>query len=363
MKRKAFVLLLAVCMAVSGCKRSPNDTTTSEHTMMSSDMLWADYSPENLGSVVVGENETATHIDRKLTVQCVLEKSEKRTVTFDLDLPEKPVGTAYNYDTIQKSGFDIETILSAFYGERAKYFVPSEEEHVYLNGSDEKDISVAAFNGRYLYLTLDDAAALCPLGSNMLQSAGEMDVKYTESEATELCEKFLDDCGITGYKHFYTTYFGAEEEPFYLIRYYYDLNSLPAYSHISDNKGLSYISFYVDNDGLVQVKADLYDENSFQNEKEIDLSTIISPREAIENVEKQAAEIRLGNELPVFDEYFSENGEGLLYVPICKMELGYWFSEGGGYRLAWIFFVGENGNIDNEAIFAIDAITGKLCGV
>lgn len=365
MKRKAFALLLAVCVAVSGCKKSPNDMTseTSTHTAMSPDMLWADYSPESTDSVVIGENETETHIDRKLTVRCVLEKSEKRTITFDLDLPEKPTGKAYTYDTIKDPNYSFDTILSAFYGERAKDFVPydGDGEHAYHNGSDGKDNSIAAFKRRYLYLTLDDAAALCPLGSNMLQSAEEMDIKYSESEAIGLCDKFLDDCGITGYKHFYTTYFGAEEEPFYLIRYYYDLNSLPAHSLISDNKGLSYISFYVDNDGLVQIKANLYDENSFQDEKEIDLSTIISSQEAIESVEKQAAEIRLGNELPIFDEYFSEKGEGLLYVPVCKMELGYWFSEHEGYRLAWVFFIGENGNIDNSATFAIDALTGKLC--
>lgn len=104
----------------------------------------------------------------------------------------------------------------------------------------------------------------------------------------------------------------------------------------------------------------MFDENSFFRQNSIDAAQIISPREAINYVAKQAAVIRAGNQNPEFDKYFSQKGEGLLYLPICEMKLGYWFSKNDGIKLSWIFYIGENGIIDRGAAFAIDALTGKV---
>lgn len=362
---RCFILLLSLCLYLSGCKNAPTngkDEQSSSHTPMPPEQFWADYATSSdAGIQIIGDK---THITREITAKCIAEPSETRTIKFDLDIPETPQLTAFNYANPKGGQFDIIKIMRVFFGERADDFVIFEESagEVYHNSTDIYDNSLALYekeNGK-LYLVNGDAAAMDFTSNNMLKSADEMQITLTEEEAIALCDKFLNDCGVTGYKYDYTYYYGATQSTFYSIRYYYELDSLPTSSPTSDGKGFGNITFLVDDHGIEKIKGNLFDNDSFNREQNINPTQIISSAEAIGFVEKHAALIRCGNETPKFDKYFSERGEGLLYLPIREMKLGYWFSEKNGINLAWIFFIGEDDAIEKSASFAIDAISGKV---
>ena len=360
---KFSLLFISICISLSGCKKSPSKVTenssTSSHKPMSPEKLWADYTSTD--ELIIGDDEK--HISREITAKCVIAPSETRTVKFDLDIPEVCDFTAYNRDFQQCGQYELTDIMSVFYGETAKDFAPFEDSaEVYHNSKDASDNSIALFDkgtGK-INLVYRDAAAMDFSSANMLKSADEMSLQITEENAISLCEKFLQKCNITGYKYDCTNYYGATQSAFYSICYYYELDSLPASSSISNGYGFCNLIFHVDDNGIVEIKGSLFDDNSFVRKERIDAAQIISPREAINFVAKQAAVIRVGNQNPKFDEFFSRNGEGLLYLPICEMKLGYWFSKNDGIKLSWIFYIGENGTIDRGATFAIDALTGKV---
>lgn len=361
---KLTLIFILLCVSLSGCKKSPAEVTenssTSSHTPMPPEKLWADYTSTG-DELIIGDDEK--HIYREITAKCVIAPSETRTVKFDLDIPEVPEFTAYNRDFQQCGQYELTDIMSVFYGESAKDFAPFEDSaEVYHNSKDASDNSIALFDkgtGK-INLVYRDAAAMDFSSANMLKSADEMSLQITEENAISLCEKFLRDCNITGYKYGCTNYYGATQSAFYSICYYYELDSLPASSSISNGYGFCNLIFHVNDNGIAEIKGSLFDENSFSRKESIDAAQIISPREAINFVAKQAAVIRVGNQNPEFDKYFSQKGEGLLYLPICEMKLGYWFSKNDGIKLSWIFFIGENGTIDRGATFAIDALTGKV---
>lgn len=363
---KLTLIFILICVSLSGCKKSAAEvsekSSTSSHTPMPPEKLWADYTSNgDTSGLIIGDDEK--HISREITAKCVIAPSETRTVKFDLDIPETPDITAYNHDFPKCGQYELTDIMSVFYGEAAKDFVPFEDTaEVYHNSKDASDNSIALFDkgtGK-LYLVYRDAAAMDFSSANMLKSADEMTIDITEDNAISLCEKFLRDCNITGYKYGYTNYYGVAQSAFYSICYYYELDSLPASSSISNGEGFCNLIFHVDDNGIAAIKGSLFDENSFFRQNSIDAAQIISPREAINYVAKQAAVIRAGNQNPIFDEYFSQKGEGLLYLPICEMKFGYWFSKNDGIKLSWIFYIGENGIIDRGAAFAIDALTGKV---
>lgn len=363
---RCFVILLSLCLYLSGCKNAPTndkDKQSSSHNPMPSEQFWADYTASSeTNKLIIGDDEK--HITREITSKCVIEPSETRTIKFDLDIPETPEFRAFNYDYPKGGQYDVIKIMHVFFGERAKDFVIFEESarDVYHNSINIYDNSLAEYEKEKgeLYLVNGDAAAMDFTSNNMLKSADEMQITLTEEEAIALCDKFLNDCGITGYKYDYTFYYGATQSTFYSIRYYYELDSLPTSSPINDGKGFCNITFFVDDNGLAKIKGSLFDNDSFNREQSINSTQIISSKEAISFVEKQAALIRCGNETPEFNKYFSNYGEGLLYLPIREMKLGYWFSENNGIKLAWIFFIGENEAIEKSASFAIDAISGKV---
>lgn len=363
---KLTLIFILICVSLSGCKKSPaevsDNSSTSSHTPMPPEKLWADYtSTADAGELIIGDDEK--HISREITAKCVIATSETRTVKFDLDIPEVPDFTAYNHDFQQSGQYELTDIMSVFYGEAAKDFVPFEDSaEVYHNSKDASDNSIALFDkgtGK-INLIYRDAAAFDFSSANMLQSADEMTIDITEDKAISLCEKFLQYCNITGYKYGCTNYYGATQSTFYSICYYYELDLLPSSSSISNGQGFCNLIFHVDDNGIAEIKGSLFDESSFSRKERIDAEQIISPREAINYVAKQAAVIRVGNQNPEFDKYFSRKGEGLLYLPICEMKLGYWFSKNDGIKLSWIFYIGENGIIDRGATFAIDALTGKV---
>lgn len=363
---RLFVIVFSLCLYLNGCK----DTSTgdkniqsSSHTPMQSEKFWADYAASSDANEQIIVNDKK-HITHDIKTKCIIEPSEIRTIKIDLDIPETPEFKAFNYDPPKGGQYDVIKIMRVFFGERAEDFAIFEESagEVYHNSINIYDNSLAVYEKEKgeLYLVNGDAAAMDFTSNNMLKSADEMQIALTEEEAIALCDKFLNDCGITGYKYDHTLYYGATQSTFYSIRYYYELDSLPTSSPINDGKGFCNITFFVDGSGLAKIKGNLFDESSFNREQSINSTQIISSKEAISYVEKQAALIRCGNETPEFNKYFSNNGEGLLYLPIREMKLGYWFSENNGINLAWIFFIGENEAIEKSASFAIDAISGKV---
>lgn len=361
-----FVIVFSLSLYLSGCKNYPmgeKDNQSSSYTPMPPEKLWADYaaSSDVNEQIIVNDKK---HITHEIKTKCIIEPSETRTIKFDLDIPEIQDFTAFNYDSPKSGQYDIIKIMRVFFGERAKDFAVFEDSdgEVYHNSINIYDNSLAMYKKKTgeLYLVNGNAAAMDFSSNNMLKSADEMQIVLTKEEAIALCDKFLNDCGITGYKYDYTYYYGATQSTFYSIRYYYELDSLPTSSSINDGKGFCNITFFVDDSGLAKIKGNLFDESSFNRKQSINSTQIISSKEAISHVEKQAALIRCGNETPEFNKYFSNNGEGLLYLPIREMKLGYWFSEDNGIKLAWIFFIGENEAIEKSASFAIDAISGKV---
>lgn len=363
---RCFVILLSLCLYLSGCKNAPTndkDKQSSSHTPLPPEKFWADYASSSDSNDWIVENDKK-HITHEITAKCVIEPSEIRTIKFELDIPEIEDFTAFNYDPPKGGQYNIIKIMNVFFGERAKDFAIFEESarEVYHNSINIYDNSLAEYEKEKgeLYLVNGDAAAMDFTSNNMLKSADEMQITLTEEEAIALCDKFLNDCGITGYKYDYTYYYGATQSTFYSIRYYYELDSMPASSPINNGNGFCNISFFVDDRGLVKIKGNLFDSDSFKREQSIDPAQIITSKEAIDFIDKQAALIRCGNETPEFNKYFSNYGEGLLFLPIREMKLGYWFSENNGIKLAWIFFIGENEAIEKSASFAIDAISGKV---
>lgn len=359
-------ITLSVCLFLSGCKNTSKENTnesSSSYNSLPSEQFGTDYNASS-ESNELGIIDDEKHITREITVECIIEPSETRKIKFDLDIPEAPKPTANNYDFPQVGQYDILDIMPIFFGERAENFALTDDYTgiLYHNSIDINDNSLAGFNKETgeLYLVDGNAAAMDFSSNNMLKSADEMAIDLNEDEAIALCEIFLDDCGITGYKYDYTLYYGAIQSTFYSICYYYELDSLPAFSCISNGKGFCNLIFFVDNNGIVKVKGNLFDESSFYRKESIDAAKIITPKEAINYVTKQAAIIRCGNENPEFDKYYSNHGEGLLYLPIREMKLGYWFSEDNGIRLSWIFFIGDDVAIEKSASFAIDAISGKV---
>ena len=361
---KLGIIALSICLFLSGCKKAPTNGTneqSSSHTPMPPEQLWADYTASSGTDDPIFEGDEK-HITREITAKCVIEPSETRTIKFDLDIPETPKLTTNNYDFPQGGQYDILDIMSVFFGERAEVFAQPDGEFLYKNSIDVYDNSLAGLNTATgeLYLVDRNAAAMDFSSNNMLKSADEMAIDLNENEAIALCDKFLSDCGITGYKYDYTLYYGAVQSTFYSICYYYELDSLPASSSISNGKGFCNLIFFVDNNGIVKVNGSLFDKSSFNRKESINAAKIITPNDAINYVAKQAAVIRCGNESPEFNKYHSNHGEGLLYLPIREMKLGYWFSKDIGIRLSWIFFIGDNEAIEKSASFAIDAVSGMV---
>lgn len=365
-KIKCIIIFICICLCLSGCEKNSIDSK-EEYSSLQSQILSEQLSEDITTKVETNKpiiNDNENHITRTIKAKCVIEPSETRTLKFDLDVPATPFLTAHNYNLSVGGQYDIQNVIDNFFGNNAKNFVQfvDSEELIYHNSSDIYDYSLVEYKKESgeLYLVKGDAAAMDFTSANMLQYADEMVIDMTEHEAIELCDKFLNNCGITGYKYDYTLYYGATQSTFYLIRYYYELDSLPTSSRISDGKGFCNLTFFVNNSGLVKITGYLFDESSFSRTEPIGTMQIISPQTAIDFAEKQAAVIRCGNENPQFDKYFSNHGEGLLYLPIREMKLGYWFSEYEEIKLAWIFYIGEDSAIEKSGLFAIDAVSGKV---
>ena len=272
---------------------------------MPPEKLWADYTSNgDTSGLIIGDDEK--HISREITAKCVIAPSETRTVKFDLDIPEIPEFTAYNHDFPKCGQYELKDIMSVFYGEAAKDFTPFEDSaEVYHNSKDASDNSIALFDkgtGK-INLVYRDAAAMDFSSANMLQSADEMAIDISEENAISLCDKFLRDCNITGYKYGFTSYYGATQSTFYSICYYYELDSLPASSSMSNGYGFCNLIFHVNDNGIAEIKGSLFDENSFSRKESIGAAQIISPREAINFVAKQASVIRAGNHNPEFHRF------------------------------------------------------------
>ncbi len=362
-----YVLILGIiCLYLSGCKNVSHESNIEHHSSYfaaSSEQFGTDYKAK-FESTAEQYETIENHITRETTVKCVIEPSETRTIKFDLDIPEVCEFTYCNYEFSKVGQYNIGDIVQIFFGERAKDFSAFEDcvIQIYHNSADVYDNSLAELDeskGR-LYLVDGDAAALDFSSDNMLKNFDEMMINIAEDEAIAICDKFLNDCGITGYRYDYTLYYGAMQPAFYSIRYYYELDSLPTSSRISNGEGLCNLTFFVDDNGIVKIKGRLFDESSFRGKESISTAQIISPQKAIDYAEEQAAVIRCGNETPEFDKYFSDHGEGLLYLPVCEMRLGYWFSEYEGIKLAWIFYIGDNNVAEKSGAFAIDAVSGKV---
>ncbi len=370
-KRKGVIVLISFCLtlALSGCKRysieSKNEYSLQQ-SYTQSEHITDNFTTKAEPNKPISSDEDK-HITRTIKTKCVIEPSETRVIEFDLNVPEVPLLTAYNYNFLVGGNYDIRDIIGVFFGNDAKNFTQFEnsEEQIFHNSADINDYSLAEFNkdtGK-LCIVKGDAAAMDYTSENMLQCANEMKIDITEHEAIELCDTFLNDCGITGYTYDYTLYYGATQSTYYLIRYYYELDSLPASSHISDGKGFCNLSFFVSNDGLVKITGYLFDDSSFDRTETIGAEQIISPKEAIDCIAEQAAVLRCGNENPQFNKYFSNRGEGLLYLPVREMKLGYWYSESDGIKLAWIFYIEEDNAIEKSGSFAIDAVSGKVYNI
>ncbi len=345
-RRMSIIVLIFVCLALSGCKRNSIESNDENSLQQSI------------------SNGKDAHVTRSIKSKCVIETSETRVIEFDLNIPEVPLMTAYNYSYLEGGNYDIRDIIGIFFENDEKKFTQYEnsEEQIFYNSADIDDNSLVEFNkdSGKLCITKGSAAAMDYSSDNMFQCANEMAIDITEHEAIELCDKFLNDCGITGYTYDYTLYYGSIQSTYYLIRYYYELDFLPASSHISDGKGFCNLSFFVSDDGLVKIAGYLFDNSSFDRTETIDTVQIITPQKAIDCVVEQAAVIRCGNENPIFDKYFSNRGEGLLYLPVREMKLGYWYSESDEIKLAWIFYIGEDNTIEKSGSFAIDAVSGKV---
>lgn len=365
---KLISIPILICLAVSGCKNTPTaidltksnrDESSETISHLTREELWADYGGEN--SLSIGENDT--HVTAEISANCIIDPLKTRTIKFDLDIPETPDFTAYEYQFHTGGNYEIENLMTVFFGEeRMKSIVQFEKDPGAYHGESYGDMALAHYikSTAELQLNEDGAMGRNIFDENKLDSADKMSISITENEAIELCDKFLSDCGITGYKYDYTEYFGAIAENYYNIRYYYQLSDLPSSSWINDEKGFCYLTFNVTDDGITLVIGRLFDEDSFERGEKIDKTQIISPQEALQYVAEQAAVIRCGNYNPYFNKYYAE-GEGLTFLPIREMKLGYWFSEKGGIKLAWIFYIGENGYNEKNATFAVDALSGKVC--
>lgn len=305
---KLYSILFCISLCLSGCKKATpdsRDTFSPSHTPMPPEKLWADYTSNgDTSGLIIGDDEK--HISREITAKCVIAPSETRTVKFDLDIPEIPEFTAYNHDFPKCGQYELKDIMSVFYGEAAKDFTPFEDSaEVYHNSKDASDNSIALFDkgtGK-INLVYRDAAAMDFSSANMLQSADEMAIDISEENAISLCDKFLRDCNITGYKYGFTSYYGATQSTFYSICYYYELDSLPASSSMSNGYGFCNLIFHVNDNGIAEIKGSLFDENSFSRKESIGAAQIISPREAINFVAKQASVIRAGNHNPEFHRF------------------------------------------------------------
>lgn len=349
---KFAILLIILCFCLSACanslERYSNSSSLDTSIPLESLEDNIDESDDSLSK------KMKKHIVHEITSQCILDKSMTRRIKIDLDLPEVPLGTAFQNIIPKSSEYQIEDIMSIFFGDSVNDFVFDKTSLTY-----EQNGALASLVNNDLHISKGRSVELNYLPENCLQSSEKMEINIDENEAISLCDRFLFDCGISGYSYDFTLYYGAIEKPFYLIYYRYEFNNLPCASHISDMKGKSYLSFFVDNEGLAEIRGSLYSDSGFEKPEEIDLSTIISPQDAINYIEKKAAVIRLSNYNPLFDKYYGIK-EGLLYVPICNMKLGYWFSEYDGYKLAWIFSSSEHGINEYGATFGIDAFDGSV---
>lgn len=355
-KSNKYFTIILLSLYLSGCAKSPelfSDISSTDAYISTESLEASNY----IGFIDSSSNES-THIGYEIIAHCDLNKSMTRKIKFNLDLPEAPLGTAFQYNYPMKSGYEIENIISVFFGRSVDEFVFDESSLTYYIAT-EQDGALASLVNNDLLISTGRYAELNYLPNNYLQNFDETEINIDENEAISICEDFLLDCGISGYTYDFTLYYGAIDKPFFLIYFCYQLNNMPCASHISDMQGKSYLTFFVDEEGLAEIRGTLYDNNSFKAPKAIDLSTIISPQDAIHYIEKKAAVIRLSNYNPLFDKYYG-NKEGLLYVPICNMKLGYWFSEYDGYKLAWIFSTAENGINEYGATFGIDALDGSV---
>lgn len=145
---KLISILIFICLAISGCKKSSidiSDSQSSSRTPMPPEQLWADYSA-NLNTNALNLDGNETHVTAEITANCVIDTHKTRTIKFDLDIPETPDFTAYEYKFYKGGEFDIEDIMSIFFGEEhMKNIKPFDDDPNCYGGVDINDNSIASY--------------------------------------------------------------------------------------------------------------------------------------------------------------------------------------------------------------------------